>query len=146
MKGDARWLSSDTAPAALSDRTHTILVPGASAGGPRTLEGSLITMLIEIEAQGQNTMLIAHEADDLATAVATVCRYVVASDRNIIRQAELMWGSEQVVGVRDLTELSVRRACRRLATPPARTWQRRIQARSARLRRLHARVRKVFRH
>lgn len=99
----------------IPDTVQTVLVPGASAGGPDDLVDPLIDLFIDIERRGLNIVLHAHTLDDLEPPVARVCRYVYSSDPGTLEVASQRWGREQVCT--DLSELPV---------PLSRTLRRRI--------------------
>ncbi|UFU02211.1 hypothetical protein LQF12_11915 [Ruania suaedae] len=114
---------------------RTVVVPGASAGGPAHLDESLIEVLIDIERRGLHTVLVAAAPADLTTSVAAICRYVLAADEQVLAQARAIWGSAQVRAVDSLAPADVDAVLRRLPVPASRTAARRTQAALQRVRR-----------
>lgn len=120
-----------------------VVLSGPSAGGPETLSGRLLEVLIDVERRGLHLVLVAHQPSDLDTPVAAIARHVLAADPGTLQQARARWGVSQVVALDTVTDASVVAAVHRLPTPAARTLQRRLLARSGHLRALVARIRKL---
>lgn len=121
-------------------RSNGIVLSGPSAGGPAHLSGRLLGVLIDAERRGVHIILLAYARGDLETAVAAVCRHVIAADEGTLQRARERWGTSQVVPVETLDARSVDRALRRLPTPASRTLLRRLHTRSMSLRRMLRRL------
>lgn len=125
----------------VSGRTHAVVLHGAATGGPANLSGRLLEVLIDVERRGLHIVLVAGAPSDLDTAVAAICRHVLAADRATLSRARTKWGVNQVLAVQSLTDTRVIAAVRSLPTPASRTLRRRLHTRSVRLRRLASRIR-----
>lgn len=123
MRSRIHWYDAeDVVPA----RAHTVVLPGASKGGPARLEGAVLSMLMDVEERGLNIVLAASEPTDLDTQIAQVCRHVYTADRVTEALARERWGSEQVLtGVLGSCAELIE-TLRSLPTPPSRTWTRRV--------------------
>jgi|SRR5690625_3839454 len=108
-------------------RVRTVIIPGASQGGPTELSGSFLDQLIAVERAGLNTVLVAAVPADLDTAPATVCRYVVTSDPHVAAEARARYGTERVVRTRSLDAWHVHDWVARLPAPEAHTLRRKVR-------------------
>lgn len=116
----------------------TVVLPGASSGGPAALTGATLDLLLDMERRGLHTVLVAEDPEDLHTAVAAVSRYVLTCISALAAEARLIWGDDQVMTTTAVDERTVVDAVSALPVPLSRTWQRRLQARVGGLRRLRA--------
>lgn len=137
--------SAATAAAAprLRWRHHTLIVPGASQGGPAHLLGTVRQLLIEAEQEGLHTVLLAPRLTDLEPPTALVCRYVATDDDDVQREAVSRYGAERVLRVPSAETADLPRWVGKLPRPQARTLQRRIRRTARRFgpaRALHAMI------
>ncbi|NED97149.1 hypothetical protein G1H11_17765 [Phytoactinopolyspora alkaliphila] len=105
-----------------------VVVPGSAAGGPAELVGAIVDVLIEAERAGAACVLLAGEKRDLDTAVAAVCRYVVADRPEVLEEARQLFGPDRVQQVESV------------AVDQIRSWIRQIPVSSAESVRLRRRV------
>lgn len=102
----------------------TVLISGASSGGPERLTGELLAVLMEVERRGLHTVLLAGEREDLHTAVAAVTRYVLTDHVAVAQEAQQVWGDGNVMEIPAADRGHLAAVLRRLPVPASRTWQR----------------------